>query len=70
MIRHHQPTRFKFSKSEMPLREKIWQINWTLILLLTTVASVGFMTLYSAAGGSLSGAAPKLTLWRSIPWVA
>jgi rod shape determining protein RodA len=53
MIRHYQPGCFKFTKSEMPLREKIWQINWTLILLLTLVASVGFMTLYSAAGGKL-----------------
>jgi rod shape determining protein RodA len=38
---------------EMTLGEKIWQINWTLILLTTLVASTGFAMLYSAANGSM-----------------
>ncbi len=38
--------------SEMTLREKIWQINWSLILLILATASVGFAMMYSAANGS------------------
>jgi rod shape determining protein RodA len=32
--------------------EKIWHFRWILVLLLCSVASIGFITLYSAAGGS------------------
>jgi rod shape determining protein RodA len=42
------------NSSELPLTRKIWQINWTLVLLITVVASIGFAMLYSAANGSLS----------------
>ena len=31
--------------------EKIWRINWGLVLVLTAIAGVGFVALYSAAGG-------------------
>ena len=34
--------------------EKLWSINWGLLLLLTVISSIGFATLYSAAGGSLN----------------
>lgn len=37
---------------EMTLREKIWQVNWSLVLLIIATASVGFAMLYSAANGS------------------
>ena len=37
---------------EMTLREKIWQINWSLVLLITATAAIGFAMLYSAANGS------------------
>ncbi|WP_372603180.1 rod shape-determining protein RodA [Actibacterium sp.] len=33
---------------------KVLYVNWALVLLLTAVAGVGFMMLYSVAGGSLS----------------
>ena len=33
--------------------QKLWQINWSLVVLLLTLAGVGFAMLYSAAGGSL-----------------
>ena len=33
--------------------KKIWHFNWGVIALLGTIASIGFLTLYSAAGGSL-----------------
>ena len=31
--------------------EKIWRINWGLVLVLTAIAGVGVVALYSAAGG-------------------
>ncbi len=37
---------------EMSVAEKLWQINWTLVLLLGAVAAIGFAMLYSAANGS------------------
>ncbi|MEO8559148.1 MAG: rod shape-determining protein RodA [Rhodospirillales bacterium] len=36
---------------EMSLGEKLWQVNWGLVLLLTMIAGIGFAVLYSAAGG-------------------
>ena len=41
------------NKTEMSWRDKIWQINWGLIALITAVACVGFLTLYSAARGQI-----------------
>ena len=43
----------RLNRTEMSLREKIWQINWSLIAVLASIAGVGFATLYSAAQGSL-----------------
>ncbi len=43
----------QLNRTEMTWRDKIWQINWSLISVLTAIASVGFLTLYSAAQGSL-----------------
>ena len=37
---------------EMKTREKIWQINWSMWLLVSICAGIGFAMLYSAAGGS------------------
>jgi len=44
---------FQFSRSEMSLREKLWHVSWSFVLLISIVCSIGFMTLYSAANGSL-----------------
>jgi rod shape determining protein RodA len=33
--------------------QKLAQINWSMVLLVCLIASVGFVMLYSAAGGSL-----------------
>ncbi len=41
------------------LLDRIWQINWVLVLLLTAIAGVGFAMLYSAAGGSFQPWAEK-----------
>lgn len=40
--------------SDMRLAEKIWQVNWMLIVLVALVASIGFAMLYSAANGSIT----------------
>jgi rod shape determining protein RodA len=39
--------------NDLSLGKKLRDINWGLVLLITLVASTGFATLYSAAGGSL-----------------
>ena len=31
--------------------ERIWRINWGLVLVLTAIAGIGVLALYSAAGG-------------------
>ncbi|MGE0659385.1 MAG: rod shape-determining protein RodA, partial [Reyranellaceae bacterium] len=36
---------------EMSLGEKLWQVNWGLLLLLGLIGAIGFAVLYSAAGG-------------------
>ena len=36
----------------MTLRQKVWQLNWGMVVLLCLVAGVGFAMLYSAANGS------------------
>ena len=38
---------------ELTLTQKIWQINWGLVALVTMVAGIGFAALYSAANGSI-----------------
>jgi len=43
----------RLNRTEMSLREKLLQLNWSLIALLSAIACIGFATLYSAAGGSL-----------------
>lgn len=40
--------------AELRLAQKIWQVNWPLVFLITGVASIGFAMLYSAANGNLS----------------
>jgi rod shape determining protein RodA len=44
---------YRLNRTEMSLRDKIWQINWSLIAVLTSISCIGFATLYSAAQGSL-----------------
>ncbi len=51
---------------EMTWRDKIWQINWSLIILLSLIASIGFLTLYSAAQGNLQPWAIKSMIRFSI----
>jgi rod shape determining protein RodA len=48
-----------FARPELSVSDKIWSINWGLLLLLCVIASFGFAMLYSAANGSLSPWAGK-----------
>jgi rod shape determining protein RodA len=41
-----------FNRREMSISQKLWQINWGLVLLVSALAGVGFAMLYSAAGGN------------------
>jgi len=45
--------------SDIRLAQKLWQVNWALVLLVTVVSSIGFVMLYSAANGNLSPWASK-----------
>jgi rod shape determining protein RodA len=38
----------------VPLRQKLAELNWGLVVIITLIACAGFAMLYSAAGGSLS----------------
>ncbi len=40
-------------RGRVNLKDKLWQINWGLVLLLSVTAGVGLIMLYSAANGSL-----------------
>jgi rod shape determining protein RodA len=43
---------FDFGRPQPSIAEKLWNINWGLVLLLAVIACVGFAMLYSAANGS------------------
>jgi rod shape determining protein RodA len=42
-----------YGRQGRSLLQKVWQINWSLVVLLLVLAGIGFAMLYSAAGGSL-----------------
>ena len=45
---------FSFQRNpQMPLGEKVWQINRGMVLVILLIAAFGFAMLYSAAGGSV-----------------
>ncbi|KJV10921.1 cell wall shape-determining protein [Elstera litoralis] len=44
---------FSLNRHELSLGQKLWQVNWGIVLLLTILACIGFAMLYSAAGGAL-----------------
>jgi rod shape determining protein RodA len=45
-------TRDRQNSNAMTLGQRIWQLNWSLILLICALASIGFAMLYSAGNGS------------------
>lgn len=51
----------RLRRGDMSPVEKIWQMSWSLLLLVTCIFAFGFSMLYSAAGGSLEPwAGPQL----------
>ena len=34
----------RLNRTEMSIRDKVWQINWSLIAVLTAIAGIGFAT--------------------------
>lgn len=48
-----------FARDNMTLMEKLGAVSWFFLALVTLVASVGFMSLYSAAGGDMEPWAGK-----------
>jgi rod shape determining protein RodA len=43
-----------FEQSDMSFGQRLWQINWFFVLLVSLTATVGFVMLYSAANGNLN----------------
>ena len=43
-----------FRKPEMPLTQKLGQVSWGLVVLVTLIACVGFVMLYSAGNGNIN----------------
>ena len=41
------------SREHARLKDKLLSIRWSFLVLITMIASVGFLSLYSAAGGSI-----------------
>jgi rod shape determining protein RodA len=54
---------------ELSFGQKILSLNWVLIALILAVASVGFVSLYSAAGGELSPWASKQMMRFAVGFV-
>ncbi len=44
---------FEADRAPLSLVEKLSNVNWGLVLLLSLISGIGFAVLYSAAGGSL-----------------
>ena len=62
MLGPHSRLSMRLNHTEMSWREKLWQINWGLLALITAVAGIGLLTLYSAAQGHLQPWALKQAL--------
>jgi rod shape determining protein RodA len=45
--------RSRFGSGDMRLGEKLWHVSWSFVFLITAVCAIGFLTLYSAANGSI-----------------
>ena len=45
--------RTSFGRRQMTIREKLWRVQWSMLLFIGLIAAFGFVVLYSAAGGDL-----------------
>ncbi len=59
----------RLNRAEMGIRDKLWHISWTYALLLISVAGVGWLTLYSAAGGDLDPWADRQMLRFAVGFI-
>ena len=57
------------AKRTLTLADKLYEINWGLVLLITLIACVGFAMLYSVAGASFSPWAGKQMVYFSVGMV-
>lgn len=44
---------FAHYSTEMTLRQRLWQVNWSLVFLIAVIGGVGVAMLYSAGGGNM-----------------
>ena len=44
---------FAHYSTEMTLRQRLWQVNWSLVFLIAAIGGVGVAMLYSAGGGDM-----------------
>ncbi|MBM3566792.1 MAG: rod shape-determining protein RodA [Alphaproteobacteria bacterium] len=42
-----------FGRRQMTIREKLWRVQWSMLLFISLIAVIGFVVLYSAAGGNV-----------------
>lgn len=42
-----------FNRPDLSLREKLWHVSWSFVLLLALICAVGFLMLFAAANGSV-----------------
>jgi len=54
------------SRRLLTLTDKLFEVNWGLVLLITIIACAGFATLYSVAGGSFSPWAGKQMVYFAV----
>jgi len=50
---HHTPTALDLRHRRVSIREKLWQVSWSLVLLICAVGGIGILMLYSAANGDM-----------------
>jgi len=60
----------RLKQPEMSLGQKLWQLHWLYVMLLSLTAGIGFMMLYSAANGSLDPWASRQMVRFGVGFVA
>ena len=63
-------TAFGLNRTERTVRQKLWQIQWFLVLMICIVACIGFAMLYSAANGNLDPWATRKMIRFGVGFVA
>ncbi|MBT4039612.1 MAG: FtsW/RodA/SpoVE family cell cycle protein, partial [Rhodospirillales bacterium] len=45
--------RYRIGEPSLTIWQKLWNINWVFVLMITLTSCIGFAMLYSAAGGNM-----------------